>query len=423
MSLSIVRKSPYRHVFGTACKPDKMYSDIRSNQAGDGHFIDSNGKFFAIPTEGNGGPVVVANLDDPRRYGHTAKKVSVHKSKVLDVAWNPLNYTVLATGSEDCHVCVTQVPEEGLTENISTPLCTLTGPRKKVTNLRWHPTASNILAAGSADSKVRVYDVSTQSTAYTFEGGASGVHDIFWNADGSQMVAGFKDKKCRIFDPRDSKTAVTFDGPTGVRKVSTRFATGGQIITAGHTSGSQRTLWLWDERSLAAPLTSEVVDSSSGNLLIHYDGDNGIVYVAGKGDSSIKYFEVGAGKFHKLSLFQSNTGHKGLCFLPKVSLNSKKCEIAKALRVLSSDVESVSFVVPRKSEEFQDDIFPDAYAGVAAMTADEYLAGKNADPVLISMENAQVASAGKVEVGMSPAEMKSEIARLQGLLDKAGVSY
>ncbi|KAJ2625550.1 Coronin-like protein crn1, partial [Coemansia sp. RSA 1290] len=46
----------------------------------------------------------------------------------------------------------------------------------------------------------------------------------------------------------------------------------------------------------------------------------------------------------------------------------------------------VSFRVPRKSESFQSDIYPPAHAGVAALTASEYFAGKSADPVLVDME-------------------------------------
>ena len=44
-------------------------------------------------------------------------------------------------------------------------------------------------------------------------------------------------------------------------------------------------------------------------------------------------------------------------------------------------------IVPRKSDAFQDDIFPDTAGDVAALTADEWIAGANAPPVLISLRN------------------------------------
>merc|ERR1712244_2745 len=48
----------------------------------------------------------------------------------------------------------------------------------------------------------------------------------------------------------------------------------------------------------------------------------------------------------------------------------------------------ISFRVPRKSgaDVFQEDIYPDTYAGKAATTSDEWLGGANKDPVLTTMD-------------------------------------
>ena len=104
---------------------------------------------------------------------------------------------------------------------------------------------------------------------------------------------------------------------------------------------------------------------------------------------------------------------KGVCFLPKRNLNILKCEVQRALKLTSNSVEAVSFTIPRKSDRFQADLFPDCYAGVAAMTADEYFGGKNANPPLISLDPAK---GGKVSAGeastkkarMSYIQMESE---------------
>lgn len=39
-----------------------------------------------------------------------------------------------------------------------------------------------------------------------------------------------------------------------------------------------------------------------------------------------------------------------------------------------------------KSDQFQDDLYPDTAAPVPAMTAQEWLGGKNSMPVLMSMK-------------------------------------
>ncbi len=55
--------------------------------------------------------------------------------------------------------------------------------------------------------------------------------------------------------------------------------------------------------------------------------------------------------------------------IPKRGVNVMGCEIARRLKLTSNSVEPLSFIVPRKSEMFQPDIFPDCYAGVPALSA------------------------------------------------------
>ena len=45
----------------------------------------------------------------------------------------------------------------------------------------------------------------------------------------------------------------------------------------------------------------------------------------------------------------------------------------------------IPFVVPRKSELFQEDLYPDTLGDVPAVTADEWWLGTNADPVMVPM--------------------------------------
>jgi len=40
-------------------------------------------------------------------------------------------------------------------------------------------------------------------------------------------------------------------------------------------------------------------------------------------------------------------------------------------------VEPISFKVPRKTDAFQDDLYPDTLSGEASMTCDEFFGGKN----------------------------------------------
>lgn len=79
------------------------------------------------------------------------------------------------------------------------------------------------------------------------------------------------------------------------------------------------------------------------------------LYVAGKGDSTVKYFEVVNTEpfFHYIESFQSRVPQKGFDFLPKRCVDVGVHEVMRGLKLESSSVQPVSFRVPRKSEAFQ----------------------------------------------------------------------
>eukprot|EP00178_Gracilaria_changii_P021549 TRINITY_DN63998_c0_g1_i1.p1 TRINITY_DN63998_c0_g1~~TRINITY_DN63998_c0_g1_i1.p1 ORF type:complete len:114 (+),score=29.28 TRINITY_DN63998_c0_g1_i1:40-342(+) len=76
-------------------------------------------------------------------------------------------------------------------------------------------------------------------------------------------------------------------------------------------------------------------------------------------------------------------------------------------------VQPVSFQVPRKSDLFQEDLYPPTYAGVAGLEFDAYIAGENKDPVTTSMDPSQrddtQAAAAVFVADKSPAELKAEL--------------
>jgi coronin-1B/1C/6 len=153
----------------------------------------------------------------------------------------------------------------------------------------------------------------------------------------------------------------------------------------GFSKTSDRQFAMWDMRSLDAPMATENIDTASGMLMPFYDGDNSILYLAGKGDGNIRYYEItNDDKFvYYLSEYKSNVPQRGVGFLPKRAVNVSECEIARVYKITGDGktIEPISFQVPRKGTDiFQDDIYPDAFSGEYSLTADQWLAGENAEP-------------------------------------------
>lgn len=72
--------------------------------------------------------------------------------------------------------------------------------------------------------------------------------------------------------------------------------------------------------------------------------------------------------------------------MPKRGVNMHENEVARAYKTVNDQyIEPVSFIVPRRSENFQDDIYPPAAGVTPAMSSSEWLGGKEALPPKISM--------------------------------------
>ena len=103
-------------------------------------------------------------------------------------------------------------------------------------------------------------------------------------------------------------------------------------------------------------------------------------------DGNIRYFELENDKFEFLSEHKSADPQRGVAFMPKRGVNMHENEVARAYKTVNDQyIEPVSFIVPRRSENFQDDIYPPTTGVAPAMSCSEWLGGKEAIPPKISM--------------------------------------
>ncbi|XP_032072916.1 coronin-6 isoform X2 [Thamnophis elegans] len=396
MSRRVVRQSKFRHVFGQPVKADQMYEDIRvSKVTWDSSFCAVNPKFLAIIVEsGGGGAFMVLPLSKMGRVDKNVPLVTGHSAPVLDIDWCPHNDNVIASASEDTTIMVWQIPDFLPLRNLTEPVVTLEGHSKRVGILTWHPTARNVLLSAGGDNAIILWNVGTGEALITLDDLHTDViYSVCWNRNGSQFVTTCKDKRLRIIDPRQHLVvAERLAAHEGMRPMRAIFTREGQIFTTGFTRMSQRELGLWDPKNFEEPIALQEMDTSNGVLLPFYDPDSSIVYLCGKGDSSIRYFEITeeAPYVHYLSTYSSKEPQRGMGFMPKRGLDVSKCEIARFYKLHERKCEPIVMTVPRKSDLFQDDLYPDTPGPEPALEADEWLAGKDAEPLLVSLRDGYV---------------------------------
>ncbi|KAM7088357.1 coronin-6 isoform X1 [Ciconia boyciana] len=396
MSRRVVRQSKFRHVFGQPVKADQMYEDIRvSKVTWDSSFCAVNPKFVAIIVEsGGGGAFIVLPLAKTGRVDKNYPLVTGHTAPVLDIDWCPHNDNVIASASEDTTVMVWQVPDYVPVRNITEPVVTLEGHSKRVGIISWHPTARNVLLSAGCDNLVILWNVGTGETLLVLEDMHTDlIYNVGWNRNGSLLVTTCKDKKVRVIDPRKQQVLAEKAKPhDGARPIRAIFMADGKIFTTGFSKMSERQLGLWDLKNFEEPIALQEMDTSNGVLLPFYDPDSSIVYLCGKGDSSIRYFEITdeAPYVHYLNTYSSKEPQRGMGFMPKRGLDVSKCEIARFFKLHERKCEPIVMTVPRKSDLFQDDLYPDTPGPEPALEADEWLSGKDAEPILISLRDGYV---------------------------------
>ncbi|XP_072698167.1 coronin-2A isoform X2 [Canis lupus baileyi] len=340
------RSSKFRHVFGKPASKENCYDSVPiTHSVQDNHFCAVNPYFIAVVTECScGGAFFVIPLHQTGKLDPHYPKVCGHKGNVLDIKWNPFNDFEIASCSEDTTVMVW---------NLDTKESVIMNPVRTI-------------------------------------GCHQGVIlSMSFNTNGSLLATTCKDRKIRILDPR-AGAVLQEANCTGHRANKVLFLGDlNKLLSTGTSRWNNRQLAVWDQDNLSVPLSEVDLDGSSGVLFPFYDVDTNMLYVVGKGDGNIRYYEVSADKPHLsyLTEYRSLTPQKGIGIMPKRGLDVTSCEIFRFYKLITTKglIEPISMIVPRRSESYQEDIYPPTAGAQPSLTAQEWLRGMNKGPVLVSL--------------------------------------
>jgi len=412
-----VRTSKFRHVFAQTPKRDTAYEGIKlTKQAWDSNFVIANPKWIAIAWQvAGGGAVGALKVGDFGRHD-TVPLFTGHKGPVLDLDFNPFNDNIFATASEDCFSKIWVIPEGGIKENTEEAAQTLRGHKRKVGSIRFNPVAENILATAGQDYDIKIWDISNGKDVNTTSGHGGIIQSLEWNYDGSNIVTYCKDKKLRVLDPRSASVAAEAESHQGVKGGRAIYMGKHELIfSIGFGKGAQREYAVWDPKKLSEPVLPYVsLDNSAGVLAPFYDEDSDIIFLAGKGDGNVRFFEVIPEEEPKkmvvyLSQYSSNDSGAAYGAAPKRACDVNANEIMRIYKITGTQAQPLQFTVPRKSELFQDDIFPPCRSDEPALDAAAWLGGANAKPKTKSLEGGFVARAPQATNFEKASEEKKEL--------------
>jgi hypothetical protein len=131
------------------------------------------------------------------------------------------------------------------------------------------------------------------------------------------------------------------------------------------------------------------LDDYAGIPFPYFDEDSKVLYIAGKGESAVSFFQYSTSSPNFVDYLHSYKGRepqKGFSFMPKRVVDVMACEAARGVRLTAKTVEYVSFKVPRKSGTFQSDLYPPCRSPEPAMKFEEYWTGVDKEPLRIEMK-------------------------------------
>ncbi|XP_018353395.1 PREDICTED: coronin-7 isoform X2 [Trachymyrmex septentrionalis] len=386
------KASKYKNAAPIVPKPEACIRDISvGSYQTYGNNIAASAAFMAFNVDHNGSSLAVLPLEDCGRKSKTMPLLHAHADTVTDMDFSPFHDGLLATGSQDCLVKLWHIPESGLEESLCNPECTFSHRQRRVEAVCWHPSAEHLLTTASF-TNLSLWDVLSQQELFSNSDHTEVIQSVSWKEDGTVLATSCKDKQLRLIDPRASTCIVnSCSSHQSIKDSRTVWLNNDRILTTGFDAARLRQVYIRDLRHLNEPMKTLELDCSTGILMPLFDPDTNMLFLAGKGDTTIIYMEVTERDPYLVEgIRHSGEQTKGVCLVPKRALNVMQAEVNRLLQLTSNMVIPIMYQVPRKTyRDFHADIYPDTTGPVAQNNATSWLKGHNAPVPKMSLDPAK----------------------------------
>jgi coronin-1B/1C/6 len=313
-------------------------------------------------------------------------------SGVADYDFDPFRPNRIVTSGEDCVLKLWEVPSldpSAKPFTLKDPLLSMDGSLKKITFTKFNTVVDNLLGTGANDGTVACWDVARQQQISSVDC-KDACQSLDWDFFGRLQCGVFKDKALRVVDPRSKTIAQesmnSHQGNKASRAIwlSSRNQpsdSGNFIASCGFAPGAKREMFLWDTRKMSDPVWTNQLDNNSGVIYPFFDECTGLLLLVGKGDGNIRYFEFADSSLYYLNDYRSSQPQRGFCQFPKRVVDQEKSEILRSLKLETSAIQTMSFLVPRRQETGSSDLYPPCPVGAPAIrSANEWLMGRELIP-------------------------------------------
>lgn len=359
--------------------------------------IKANQSIVAVQwaTTGFGAIAVLPTRDNDKSGGNgrltNPPLIEAHKSSLQDFDISPFHERLLAT-SDGGAIKLWQVPEDGLKETMREASGEVTGEAiKRLSALNFHPTSENLLTTCGKDFCLRLFDITNSSQVVVMKEHSDVILSTSWSLDGSLVATGCKDKQLRICDPRSGKVAQSTEAHPGVKGfMATWLGARSQVTTCGFSKTGERQLAIWDFRAFSTPLHSALVDTNPGMITPYYDMATEMVFLLGRGDSTIRYYEVNDEEpyIHYLDQYRGAASQADITPFAKRTLDFDACEVVRFAKLSKDKIEHLMFQVPRKDSKdsgiFHEDLYRFVPSSKPSTTAQEWLKGAKKDTIFLT---------------------------------------
>jgi coronin-7 len=303
---------------------------------------------------------------------------------------------------------------------VISPLGEFTSHSNSIRTCSFHPVIPHLLCSTAQDYTLRFFDANALKEVSCYRLAANNasfganmdhaiVSNVSFNYEGNVMALACKDRFVRLFDARQQQMIGTTSGVSPIGRNlrvawCARSAQQDPLVTVCAGSQGLRQINLWDPRKMSQALSVRTIDNGSGQLFPMFDEGLNVVFVAGKGDTIVRSYELAnldettaassstsAGTsaaastelkelkylFEKCSDFQSSKDPiAGICMLPKRVCDVRSVEVSRLLKLTSESVVPLHFRVPRAEhlkDFFHDDIFLPVRSKHSELTVTDWL--------------------------------------------------